>query len=68
MGSELLEAFLVSHRGNMSFMVASLSYKAQFNLGVLGDPETCPDLALLGEGIRRSFAEIHPVAAAATAS
>jgi hypothetical protein len=68
MGSELLEAFLVSHRGQHVVHGRFLSYKGQFTLGLLGDPKTYADLALLGEGIRRSLAEVHPVAATATAS
>jgi WS/DGAT C-terminal domain len=52
----------------MSLMVAALSYNGQFNVGLFGDPKTCPDLAVLAEGLRRSFTELHPVTAAATAS
>jgi hypothetical protein len=69
MGAELLEAFPIPPTaGNMSFMVAALSYNGQFNVSLSGDPQTCPDLAVLAEGLRRCFAEPHPVQATASAS
>jgi hypothetical protein len=56
LGARLLEAFpFVPLAANQSLGVAALSYQGHFNLGVLSDPGTCPDVALFCEGVRSTF-------------
>jgi diacylglycerol O-acyltransferase len=53
LGAKLLEAFpLMPLLGNQSLAVAALSYEEQFNLGVLSNPATCPDVDIFCAGIR----------------
>jgi diacylglycerol O-acyltransferase len=59
MGARLLEAFpIVPIAGNLSVGVAALSYGGQLVVGLLADPETCPDLDAFAQGIEREFAEL----------
>ncbi len=53
LGAKLLEAFpLMPLVGNQGLAVAALSYEGQFNLGVLSDPISCPDVDVFCEGVR----------------
>ncbi len=59
MGARMLEAFpIVPLAGNLSVGVAALSYDGQLTVGILADPDTCPDVAVLAAGISRSFADL----------
>ena len=53
LGAKLLEAFpILPLVGNQSLSVAALSYEGQLSLGVLYDPETCPDADTFCAGVR----------------
>ena len=41
--------------GNLSVGVGALSYAGQFNLAVVADRDTCPDIAIAAAGIDRSL-------------
>jgi diacylglycerol O-acyltransferase / wax synthase len=59
LGSKMLEAYpFVPLSGNLSVAIAILSYDGQLNLGISADPDLAPDLDVLVEGIRESFAEL----------
>ena len=59
LGGRLLEVIpLVPLGGNLSVSVAALSYDGQFTLGVLADPDSCPDADVLAAGIERCFAQL----------
>jgi len=55
-GAPLLEVFpVVPLLGNVSIGVGALSYAEQFNITAVADRETCPDLEVFAEGVRRSL-------------
>ena len=59
LGGRLLEVIpLVPLGGNLSVSVAALSYNGLFTIGVLADPDSCPDADVLTAGIERCFAEL----------
>ena len=59
MGARMLEAFpIVPLAGNLSLGVAAFSYDGQLSIGILADRDRCPDVEVLAEGIRSSFAEL----------
>ncbi len=59
LGARMLEAFpIVPIAGNLSVGVACLTYDDQLTVGLLADPDACPDLEPLADHIRRSFAEL----------
>jgi diacylglycerol O-acyltransferase len=59
MGARMLEAFpIVPIAGNLSVGVAALTYDEQLTVGLLADPDACPDLYVFADGIGRSFAEL----------
>ena len=59
LGARMLEAFpLVPIAGNLSVGVAALSYGGQLTVGLLADPESCPDLGVLAGGISDSFSAL----------
>jgi diacylglycerol O-acyltransferase / wax synthase len=59
LGSRMLEAHpFVPLTRNLSLGVAILSYDGQLNLGISADPDLVPDLDVLVDGIRASFAEL----------
>jgi diacylglycerol O-acyltransferase / wax synthase len=59
LGARMLEAFpMVPIAGNLSVGVAALTYSGQLTVGFLADPDGCPDLSVLADGIRRSFVEL----------
>ncbi|MBI2168158.1 MAG: wax ester/triacylglycerol synthase family O-acyltransferase [Actinobacteria bacterium] len=63
MGAEMLEAFpIVPLVGNTCVGIAILSYNGQLNLGLHADRDTCTDLALLAEGMEKSFSELRHLA------
>ncbi|MGO9910636.1 MAG: WS/DGAT domain-containing protein, partial [Acidimicrobiales bacterium] len=63
MGSLLLEAIpIVPLAGNLSVGIAALSYEGQLTIGIFADPDACPDVSILADGMSRAFAEVvgHP--------
>ena len=63
LGARMLEVIpLVPLGGNLSVGVAALSYNGIFAIGILVDPEACPDADVLTEGIRRCFAQLLDLA------
>jgi diacylglycerol O-acyltransferase len=59
MGARMLEAFpYVGLTETIGLVVAVLSYDGQLGFGVTGDADLLPDLAVLAEGIEKSFAEL----------
>lgn len=64
-GAPLLEVFpLVPLLGNVTLGVGALSYAGRFNITVVADPQTCPDVEVFVRGARRSLDELaEPVLA-----
>jgi diacylglycerol O-acyltransferase / wax synthase len=59
LGARLVEVFpVVQVAGNVPLSVAVLSYAGQLNIGVQSDPDGCPDLDVLVDGLRRSLEEL----------
>jgi WS/DGAT/MGAT family acyltransferase len=59
MGSLMLEAIpIVPLAGNLSVGIAALSYEGQLTIGIFADPDACPDVSVLAEGMSRAFAEV----------
>ena len=59
LGARMLEAFpIVPLVGNLSVGVAVLTYDGQLTVGLLADPDACPDLDVLADGIRRLLAKL----------
>ena len=58
-GARLLEtAPIVPLAGNLDVSVGILSYQDQIRVGLFADGAACPDVAVLAEGIEKSFAEL----------
>ena len=63
LGARMLDAVpIVPLSANLDFSVGILSYMAQVAIGIFGDPDRCPDLAVMAEGIDKSFAALGYVA------
>ena len=59
LGARMLDVIpFVPLGGNLSAGVAALSYNGVFTIGVLVDPDACPDADVLAEGIHRCFARL----------
>jgi WS/DGAT/MGAT family acyltransferase len=55
-GAQLAELFpLMPTMGNLTLVVAAVSYNGQLNIGAVGDREHCPDLDVFTEGLRASL-------------
>lgn len=55
-GARLLEMFpMMPTMGNLTLVVAALSYAGQLNLTAVGDREGCPDLEVFTDGMRRTL-------------
>lgn len=55
-GAPLLEMFaLMRPMGNLTLVVAALSYAGEFNLTAVGDREGCPDVEVFADGVRRAL-------------
>jgi len=55
-GAELVELFpLMPTMGNLTLVVAAVSYNGQLNIGAVGDSEHCPDLDVFTDGLRASL-------------
>jgi WS/DGAT/MGAT family acyltransferase len=58
-GARLLELFpVVPVMGNLTLVVAVLSYAGQFNLTAVADPDACPDLEAFAQGVRSALDEL----------
>jgi len=59
LGARMLEAFpIVPLVGNLTVGVAILTYDGQLTVGLLADPDACPDLDVFADGIRHSLAKL----------
>ena len=58
-GARVLEVFpLVSLMGNLTLVVAVLSYDGQLNLTAVADGDACPDVDVFVEGVRSALDEL----------
>ena len=68
-GAELLEVFpMMPTMGNLTVVVAALSYAGQLNITVVGDRDACPDLERFAVGVRETFDQLARAAALEVAS
>jgi hypothetical protein len=44
--------------GNLTLVVATLSYAGQLNLTAAADQDSCPDVEVFAEGVRRTFDDL----------
>lgn len=55
-GAELLEVFpMMPTMGNLTLVVAALSYAGQLNITAVGDRDACPDLERFAHGVRETL-------------
>jgi diacylglycerol O-acyltransferase len=58
-GARLLELFpVVPVMGNLTLVVAVLSYAGQLNVTAVADPDGCPDLEVFAHGVRSALDEL----------
>jgi diacylglycerol O-acyltransferase / wax synthase len=58
-GARLLELFpVVPVMGNLTLVVAVLSYAGQLNLTAVADQDGCPDLEVFAQGVRNTLDEL----------
>jgi WS/DGAT/MGAT family acyltransferase len=58
-GARLLELFpVVPVMGNLTLVVAVLSYAGQLNLTAVADPDGCPDLEVFVQGVRSALEDL----------
>jgi diacylglycerol O-acyltransferase / wax synthase len=58
-GARLLEVFPVAAiMGNVTLAVAVFSYAGQLNVTAVADRDTCPDVEVFAQGVRRSLDEL----------
>jgi hypothetical protein len=58
-GARLLELFPVAPiLGNQTLTVGVLSYAGQLNLTAMADQDTCPDVEVFAQGVRRALDEL----------
>jgi diacylglycerol O-acyltransferase / wax synthase len=58
-GARLLELFpMMPVMGNLTLVVAALSYAGQLNLTVVADPDSCPDLEIFTQGVRTALDDL----------
>jgi diacylglycerol O-acyltransferase / wax synthase len=58
-GARLLELFpVVPVMGNLTLVVAVLSYAGQLNLTAVADPDGCPDLEVFAQGLRSTLDDL----------
>ena len=52
-GARLVELFpMMPTMGNLTLVVAALSYAGQFNITAVADRDGCPDVEVFAEGVR----------------
>jgi WS/DGAT/MGAT family acyltransferase len=60
-GARLQELFpMVPVMGNLTLVVAVLSYAGQLNLTAVADPDGCPDLEVFAQGVRSALEDLAP--------
>jgi diacylglycerol O-acyltransferase / wax synthase len=58
-GARLLELFpMMPTMGNLTLVVAALSYAGQLNLTAVGDRDGCPDLEVFAKGVRSALDDL----------
>jgi diacylglycerol O-acyltransferase / wax synthase len=58
-GARLLELFpMMPVMGNLTLVVAVLSYAGQLNLTVTADRDACPEVEAFAEGVRGAFGDL----------
>jgi WS/DGAT/MGAT family acyltransferase len=58
-GARLLELFpMMPVMGNLTLVVAVLSYAGQLNLATAGDHDSCPDLEIFTQGVRSALDDL----------
>jgi hypothetical protein len=58
-GARLLEVFPVAAiMGNLTLAVAVFSYAGQLNFTAIADRDTCPDVEVFAQGVRRALDEL----------
>jgi len=58
-GTPLLELFpMMPIMGNLTLVVAAMSYAGQLNLTAVADPDRCPDLDMFTHGVRRTLDDL----------
>jgi diacylglycerol O-acyltransferase len=59
-GSPVLEVFpLLPPMGNLTLVVAALSYAGQFNITAAADRDNCPDVEVFTRGVRNALGELE---------
>ncbi len=60
-GARLLELFpVVPVMGNLTIVVAALSYTGQLNLTAVADRDCCPDVEVFAQGMRSALDDLAP--------
>lgn len=63
-GARMLELFpMMPVMGNLTLVVAVLSYAGQLNITAIADQEGCPDVAVFADGVRTAMDELARAAA-----
>ena len=58
-GGRLLEVFpMMPTMGNLTLVVAALSYAGQLNITAIADRDGCPDVDVFAQGVRNAFDEL----------
>jgi WS/DGAT/MGAT family acyltransferase len=58
-GAQLLELFpMLPVMGNLTLVVAAVSYDGQLNLTAVADPDSCPDLEAFAQGVRSALEDL----------
>jgi hypothetical protein len=58
-GARLLELFpMLPVMGNLTLVVAVLSYAGQLNLTAVADQDSCPDLEVFTQGVRTALDDL----------
>jgi len=58
-GAKLLEVFpMMPTMGNLTVVVAALSYAGQLNVTVVGDRDACPDIDHFARGVRQTLEDL----------
>src|SRR6266511_3133506 len=58
-GARLLELFpMMPTMGNLTLVVAALSYDGQLNLTAVGDRDRCPDVEVFAQGVRSALDDL----------
>jgi WS/DGAT/MGAT family acyltransferase len=60
-GARLLELFpMMPTMGNLTLVVAALSYTGQLNLTAVADRDRCPDVEVFAQGVRNALDDLAP--------